>query len=207
MDIVYVFDLFGTAIFAITGAVKGVRNRLDFLGVVVFAITVGCGGGMVRDVLLDISPISAFSDSAYVYVCIAMGVIVFLLAPKIVGRWNLIQYCDAIGLGVFTALGCVKAAEAGLGPVAVVFSSVCGAVGGGVLRDIFSRETPMVFTSDFYATASISGCVLFLILDRTGLDKTLVLYSTAIFTAAARITGYKLKWRLPVARTIGDVYR
>ena len=57
--IIYLFDIFGTAIFAITGAVKGVRNRLDFLGVIVFAITVGCGGGMLRDVLLDL-PVACF---------------------------------------------------------------------------------------------------------------------------------------------------
>ena len=68
--IIYLFDIFGTAIFAITGAVKGVRNRLDFLGVIVFAITVGCGGGMLRDVLLDL-PVAVFTDEAYVIVCVS----------------------------------------------------------------------------------------------------------------------------------------
>ena len=121
--IIYLFDIFGTAIFAITGAVKGVRNRLDFLGVIVFAITVGCGGGMLRDVLLDL-PVAVFTDEAYVIVCIIAGVAIFLLSPKIVGQWGAIQYCDALGLGVFTAIGCVKAASLGLGPVAVIASGV-----------------------------------------------------------------------------------
>ena len=59
--IVYAFDIFGTLIFAITGAVKGVKNRLDFLGVIVFAITVGCGGGMLRDALLGIFPVASLT--------------------------------------------------------------------------------------------------------------------------------------------------
>ena len=192
--IIYLFDIFGTAIFAITGAVKGVRNRLDFLGVIVFAITVGCGGGMLRDVLLDL-PVAVFTDEAYVIVCIIAGVAIFLLSPKIVGQWGAIQYCDALGLGVFTAIGCVKAASLGLGPVAVIASGVFGAVGGGVLRDVFCREIPMVFTSDFYASASILGGVLFLIL---------LLYSTAIFTTISRILGYRFRWKLPVARLAGE---
>ena len=201
--IIYLFDIFGTAIFAITGAVKGVRNRLDFLGVIVFAITVGCGGGMLRDVLLDL-PVAVFTDEAYVIVCIIAGVAIFLLSPKIVGQWGAIQYCDALGLGVFTAIGCVKAASLGLGPVAVIASVVFGAVGGGVLRDVFCREIPMVFTSDFYASASILGGVLFLILGSAGIQGNVLLYSTAIFTTISRILGYRFRWKLPVARLAGE---
>ena len=205
VDIIYAFDIFGTAIFAITGAVKGVRNRLDFLGVIVFAITVGCGGGMLRDTLLDVTPVAVFRDNAYVFVCIITGVLVFLLAPKIVGKWSLIQYFDAIGLGVFTAIGCEKASAIGLGTVAVMTSAVFGAVGGGVQRDVFSRETPMVFTSDFYASASISGALLYVLMRHFGVTGDALLYITAIFTTSARIIGYRRHWRLPVARMIGDV--
>ena len=201
--IIYLFDIFGTAIFAITGAVKGVRNRLDFLGVIVFAITVGCGGGMLRDVLLDL-PVAVFTDEAYVIVCIIAGVAIFLLSPKIVGQWGAIQYCDALGLGVFTAIGCVKAASLGLGPVAVIASGVFGAVGGGVLRDVFCREIPMVFTSDFYASASILGGLLFVIMSGLGADGDAYMYSTAIFTALLRMLGYHFRWKLPVARMVGD---
>ncbi len=202
--IVYAFDIFGTAIFAITGAVTGVRHRLDFLGVIVFAITVGCGGGMLRDVLLDIHPIAVFSDNAYVFVCIAMGIIVFVISPKAVGRWYIIQYLDAIGLGVFTALGCLKAQMIGLGAIGVITSGVFGAVGGGVLRDVFSHEIPMVFTSDFYASASILGGLLFVIMSGLGADGDAYMYSTAIFTALLRMLGYHFRWKLPVARMVGD---
>lgn len=113
-SIVYFFDLFGTMVFAATGAIKGVRNRLDFLGVIVFAITVGCGGGVMRDVVLDVD-VALFQDYAYIIVCIVAGIAVFMLSPKIVKQWGLIQYCDALGLGVFTAIGCNKAMENGYG--------------------------------------------------------------------------------------------
>ena len=205
--IVYIFDIFGTMIFAITGAVKGVRHRLDFLGVVVFAITVGCGGGMLRDTLLGIFPIAVFSNELYVIVCIIAGVLVFLLSPKTVGRWGVIQYFDALGLGVFTAIGCAKAYALGLGTVAVITSGVFGAVGGGVLRDVFSKEIPAVFTSDFYASASILGAVLFVILAHNGVDPDINLYLTAAFATFLRICGYRFRWRLPVARMVGEEKR
>ena len=205
--IVYAFDIFGTLIFAITGAVKGVKNRLDFLGVIVFAITVGCGGGMLRDALLGIFPVAVFTDNAYVIVCIIAGVSVFLLSPKTVGRWSMIQYFDAVGLGVFTAIGCVKAELLGLGTIGVITSGVFGAVGGGVLRDVFSKEIPAVFTSDFYASASISGAVLVVILAHLGVNPDMNLYLTAAFTTILRICGYRFRWRLPVARMVGEEKR
>ena len=205
--IVYAFDIFGTAIFAITGAVKGVRNRLDFLGVIVFAITVGCGGGMVRDTILGIFPIAVFNDNAYILVCILMGILIFILSPKTVGRWAIIQYLDAVGLGVFTAIGCVKAMALGLGPVGVIASGVFGAVGGGVLRDVFCHEIPMVFTSDFYASASILGGFLFILLVKLGASGDVLMFSTAIFTMGIRMLGYHFKWKLPVARMVGEEKR
>ena len=184
--IVYAFDIFGTAIFAITGAVKGVRNRLDFLG---------------------IFPIAVFRDNAYVLVCIAMGILVFLLSPKAVGRWSIIQYLDAVGLGVFTAIGCVKAEALGLGAVGVMASGVFGAVGGGVLRDVFCHEIPMVLTSDFYASASILGGLLFVLLFHSGVSGDVLMYSTAVFTMVLRMLGYHFRWKLPVARMVGEAKR
>lgn len=206
-SIVYAFDIFGTLIFAITGAVKGVKNRLDFLGVLVFAITVGCGGGMIRDAFLGIFPLAIFRDNAYVIVSLLAGISVFILSPKTVGRWGIIQYLDAIGLGVFTAIGCVKAELLGLGTIGVITSGVFGAVGGGVLRDVFSREIPMVFTSDFYASASILGGLLFSLLFNLGVSGDILMYATALFTTILRMLGYHYRWKLPVARMVGEEKR
>lgn len=191
-------------VFAITGAVKGVRNRLDFLGVIVFAITVGCGGGMLRDALIGATPVAAFTNGSYVLVSAITGIIIFFIAPYVVGKWKIILYADALGLGVFTAIGVQKAFLLGLGPVGIVLSGVLGAVGGGVLRDVFSKEVPMVFTSDFYATASIIGAALFLILDKTKLSANIISVIIILVVIALRVWAIKCNVKLPVAKMVGE---
>ena len=101
----------------------------------------------------------------------------------------------------------MKAEALGLGAFAVVTSGVFGAVGGGVLRDIFCHEIPMVLTSDFYASASILGGLLFVVLFKFGVSGDVLMYSTAIFTMALRMLGYHFRWKLPVARMVGEEKR
>ena len=201
---ILLFDLFGTMVFAITGAVKGVRIRLDLLGVLVFAVTVGCGGGMVRDMLLGATPVAAFQSWYYVVICLVTGLLVFLLAPKFVGRWKVILYADAIGLGVFTAIGVQKAAAFGVGIVGQVTCGVLTAVGGGVLRDVFAREVPMVLTSDFYATASIIGALTYCYLETTNLGPSFSFYICFAVVFILRILAIKCSIKLPVARMAGE---
>ncbi len=205
--LLYFFDIFGTFIFAVTGAVKGVKNRLDFLGVIVFAITVGCAGGMLRDVLLGATPVAFFNNYIYLVVCVLAGVLVFVISPKAIGRWSIIVYCDAVGLGVFTSIGCAKAEEMGVGAIGIIMSGIFTAVGGGILRDVFSKEIPMVFTSDFYASASILGTICFLILSKSTLSHSSLLWITAFIVIVARIIGYKCHLKLPVARMSGEEKR
>lgn len=201
LTIMYIFDLFGTFIFAITGAVKGVRCKLDILGVVVFACTVGCGGGMFRDMLIGATPVAALTDSAYILTCVGTGLAVFFLAPKFVGKWRVILFADSLGLGVFTALGVAKGAMYGIGPVGQVLCGVFSAVGGGVVRDIMSRSVPSVLTSDFYATASLIGGILYLILEMTdlGIFPKFLIASSTVFII--RLIAIKYRFHLPVADT------
>ncbi len=199
--IIYLFDLFGTFIFAITGAVKGVRLKLDILGVVVFAATVGCGGGMLRDMLLGATPVAAFTNSAYILISVGTGLAVFFLAPKFVGKWRVILFADSLGLGVFTAIGVAKGAMYGIGPVGQLLCGVFSAVGGGVVRDIMSRSVPTVLTTDFYATASLLGGILYLLLELTslGLFAKFMIVSGAVFII--RLIAIKYHFHLPVADT------
>lgn len=207
-NIILFFDLFGTMIFAITGAVKGIRNRLDLLGVLFFSVTVGCGGGMIRDVLIGSTPVAAFNDYRYFLVCIVAGLLCFILSPVAIGRWAIIVYCDAIGLGVFTALGVAKAVDLSVSVVGQIMSGMFTAVGGGIIRDVFSKEVPMVFTSDFYATASVFGAVMYVLLhNMTSLSPNSLLFITAVFTSALRIIGYRHHFKLPVARLHGEEKR
>jgi len=196
----YIFDLLGTCVFAITGAVRGVRHKLDFLGVVVFACTVGVGGGVFRDILLGATPVAAYEHESYLIVCIVTGILVFFLAPQIVGRWHLVAIGDALGLGIFTALGAAKGLMYGAGPIGIVLSGVFSAVVGGVLRDVMVRVVPAVLTSDFYATASLIGGLLYVLLSKTTLPFPVQITITAITVTTIRLLAMRFKIHLPVAR-------
>ena len=81
--IIHYFDLFGTAVFAVTGALCGVRHRLDLLGVVVFGCTVGVGGGILRDAIIGAVPVAALKDKSYLLLCIITALAVFFIARKL----------------------------------------------------------------------------------------------------------------------------
>ncbi len=202
--IILILDLFGTAVFAITGALRGFRARLDFLGVVVLACAVGVGGGMTRDALIGATPVAAFTDSRYLVLCGLCGVVMFFLAPRIDDRWNIIPVLDAIGLGVFTAIGAEKAWAHGCKEIAIVLCGVMTAVGGGVLRDVFVMRIPAVLRSDFYATAALLGGFLYVGLERfcPMLDYLSRFFIVAFLTMLLRMVAMRFRFRLPESHTI-----
>ena len=197
-------DLFGTAIFAITGALRGWRSRLDFLGVVVLACAVGVGGGITRDALIGATPVAAFQDGRYFIICALVGAIAFYVAPRLGDRWNVIPMLDAVGLGVFTAIGCEKAALYGCTWVAVVLCGVMTAVGGGVIRDVLAMRIPAVLRSDFYATAALIGGFLFVGLERWA--PAVDYFGRFLIVSAAvlliRLVAMRFKFRLPEAHSV-----
>jgi len=159
----YSLDLFGTLIFAISGAFRAVKYELDILGLIILSIATGVGGGIMRDVLLGSTPPAAFQDELYLITCLVGALAVFIAAPRIARLWTWVKISDALGLAVFAALGAQKAALYGLGPMGIVFSAVITSTGGGVIRDIMVREIPAIIRTDFYATAAAAGGVVIVI--------------------------------------------
>lgn len=200
----YALDIFGTFAFAIAGALKAARHELDALGVLVLATATGVGGGMVRDVLLAYGPPAVFHDNTYLAVCIAAGLLVFFFARGIAARRNLVRYADAVGLGVFTAIGGAKAMAFGLGGIPVVFLAVLTATGGGVIRDILVGEVPVVLRTDFYATASILGAVTLLALAALGRPPVEQLAGSAVVATGLRLMAIWLRMRLPRIPRVDD---
>ena len=197
-QLIYFADLFGTLIFAVTGAIKGIARKLDLLGVTVLACTVGVGGGIVRDAAIGATPAAALSDKSYLLLCIATGLTVFFLPRKRL-RWHpeAITYLDAVGLGVFTALGCAKAAACGLPSITVILSGVLTAVGGGIIRDVLVNEIPQVLKSDFYATAALLGGGLYICLKGRGVAIFPLFLLVAVSVTLIRIWAYRRKVQLP----------
>lgn len=195
----YALDLLGTFVFALSGAFKGRRKNLDWLGISVLAILTGVGGGLIRDMLLGATPPASFQDEWYLVACLAGAVLVMVAAPNISKRWNRVMLADAVGLGLFAALGAAKAAAHGLGPIGVVMMGALTATGGGVIRDVLVREVPSILHKGFYATAAIIGAAVFLGLDAAGASETISLGGAAIVCSALRFYALVKNVNLPKA--------
>ena len=194
---IYVLDLFGTVAFAITGAFKAIEKKFDIIGILVLATITGVAGGTIRDVILGRVP-NSIVDPTYVIVTIASGITIFFLYSRLKKHWNLFLKFDAIGLGVFTIIGATFAYNIfGLNFLAILLAGVLTAAGGGILRDIFVNQVPIVFVKEFYLSASFIGIVIFSVI----LYFTNELYYATIagiaLTSSLRLIAMKYNWNLP----------
>ncbi|MCP5206528.1 MAG: trimeric intracellular cation channel family protein [Hahellaceae bacterium] len=200
MNWLLVLDLFGVFVFALSGGFDAAKYKLDILGIMVLAIATGVGGGIMRDVLLGVNPPAAFTNETYLLVCLAGGLVVFFFANRVEKHYDWVRYADAIGLGVFAAIGAAKAIDYGLGWVGVLMISTMTATGGGLIRDLLVREIPMILRADFYASAAIIGGLTFLLAHRLGLDVQIQTALSALTAIAARLLAMRYGLSLPKAR-------
>jgi uncharacterized membrane protein YeiH len=191
-------DVVGTFAFAITGCFKAIKHELDILGLVILGLITGIGGGMVRDVILGIQP-AALTTNVYFLICLLAAGASYFSAKYIAARWNIILLVDAIGLGVFTAVGCTKAAAHGFGFFGIVSLGVIGAIGGGMIRDVLVSEVSEVLKSGFYATASILGAVVYVFIFKLQFfqnNPTLLMFIPIIIIVAVRLLALKMNFGL-----------
>jgi uncharacterized membrane protein YeiH len=201
-DLLFALDLFGTFVFAITGAFRAVKHQLDVLGVLVLSVFTGVGGGILRDVILGAHPPAVFTNEIYFLLCLGAGLLVFFSAPYIARWWHLVKVFDAIGLAVFAALGALKGYEHGLGPLGVVMMGTMTAVGGGVIRDILVSEIPAVLNSDFYATAAALGALALWACEELGMGNEISMLVAAGLTLLLRLLAMRFQINLPRVRNL-----
>ncbi len=199
---IYCLDIFGTFVFAVTGAIKAVKCQLDVFGVVILSIATGIGGGIIRDLLTGTAPPEALKHEEYLLICIAAALPVFFLSKNISEKWNIILFLDAVGLGIFTVIGAAKGLGAGLGIIGILITGTMTATGGGVVRDLLANEIPTILKKDFYATATIIGGIVFIILNKLGMDTTFIFLITFITTTGTRLFAMKLNIKLPSAKPL-----
>ncbi|MCF0215727.1 MAG: trimeric intracellular cation channel family protein [Fibrobacter sp.] len=192
-----IIDILGTFAFAISGAEKAVRYRLDWLGLIVLATVTGVGGGVLRDVMLGSTPPVALTNPIYIPICIFGAFIYLKLRLRFRAIRNLILVVDALGLGFFTAVGAAKANALAAGPYSIILFAAITAAGGGMFRDMLVSEIPQVLKSDFYATAALIGGTLFLALDYFDLGDTSKILITTAFTFVLRLYAMRNKLELP----------
>ncbi len=194
---IYFLDLLGTAAFAVTGAIKAVEHKADIFGIIVLATVVGVAGGVTRDVIFGKFP-NSLSDPVYVGITVAVGVAIFFLFSHFKKRLGVWLIFDAVGLGVFSVVGATIAYEiVGLSFLPIIFGGMITAIGGGILRDIFVRETPIVFVKEIYAVASFVGILVFYFILSAGVELHVATICGLVVATSLRLVAMKLKWNLP----------
>lgn len=192
-------ELIGTVAFSVSGAVVGIQKKMDMLGVVTLGIMTAVGGGIIRDLLIGVTPPMAFKNPIFIVISIITALIVFL--PVVSKAINLDRFiwilADSVGLGAFTVIG-VLAGVAYDNIFLEVFLGVTTGVGGGVIRDICAGGIPMIFVKHFYACACIIGAIVCAIFyDYNPIIAVVLSFSV---TVILRLLAAKFKWHLPKAK-------
>lgn len=168
---IFVLEIIGTVAFASSGAMTAIEKKMDIFGVNILGATTAVGGGMMRDIILGVTPPAAFSQPVYILFSILTSTLLFaivytnpeILHSRIKNKYydKIMLWCDTAGLGIFTVVG-IQTASRILpqdNPFFFVFIGVLTGVGGGVLRDIMAGETPYILVREIYASAAIAGGV------------------------------------------------
>ncbi len=202
------FDLGATFAFALTGALAAIKRGYDIVGVVFLALVSGIGGGLIRDGMFlqeGITPL--LTNPNYLYV-IGAAVLIGVVMGERVHHFNrVIAMVDALGLGAFACFGVQKSLMVGLGPTAAVFVGVVNAVGGGLVRDVISREEPLTFRpGQFYVLVAFAGAVLFVVLAvQSNIAATTAAFISIALTFIFRMLTIIFNWRTtPLVKKLSD---
>lgn len=191
-------EVIGTIAFAAAGALVGIKKQLDIFGVAMLAVTTAVGGGILRDTLIGNVPPLAFRNPMFIFISLAVAGLVSLFVKQVVRRQRLLNWCDAVGLGAFTATG-ASLALAHDSVLLVITLGVVTGTGGGVLRDIFVREIPQVFRTEIYAVAAAIGAACFYGMQSL-LPVDIALYMACLITVAIRLLSLHYGFNLPQVR-------
>ncbi len=164
MDIfIFTIDYVGTFVFAISGALAGMKRQFDVFGVFILGLVTATGGGTLRDLLLGSTPVGWMQHLVYLYLIIGAVAFTYLFRQHLRRVRRSMFLFDTIGIALYTILGLQKALTYGLSPVICVLLGVVSATFGGVIRDVLSNEVPLIFRKEIYASACLVGGVLFLL--------------------------------------------
>jgi uncharacterized membrane protein YeiH len=185
--ILYLLDLIGVAVFAVSGVLVAAHSGMDLLGGVALAALTAIGGGTLRDVLLNRHPIFWIRDARYLIVILAASALTMIYIMFLPPPGNSLLIADALGLALFAISGAQVAESTGHAPLIVVLMGAMTGTAGGMLRDVMSAHVPLIFRQDLYATAAIAGIVVYLVLQKLGVRRNF-----AISAGVAVILGLRL---------------
>jgi uncharacterized membrane protein YeiH len=198
-----VLDLMGTFVFALSGALAGVKRALDLFGVLVLSFAAANSGGITRDLLIGVVPPGAVADWRYLGVSLFAGLITFYFSSLIVRMSNSVLIFDAAGLALFAVTGASKALAHGLNPIMAIVLGMVTGIGGGMVRDLLLAEIPTVLRAELYAVAALVAAAIVVVGHMLQLPVAPVTAVALISCFSLRVMAMRRGWRLPVAK-IGD---
>lgn len=194
----YFLDLFGTAVFAISGVLLAFRARMDAVGVIVLASFTAIGGGTIRDTILKL-PVFWLNDNTYIWLIIATCLLTIWLINRANNiPWWILPVSDAIGLAFFAIMGTEKTLDHGFSPTVAVLMGAITGCGGGAIRDVFARIIPFIFQKEIYATACIAGSTFFCLLDYYHISRPYNFLISICIVLAIRLSAIKWNLSLPI---------
>ncbi|MDD6831577.1 MAG: trimeric intracellular cation channel family protein [bacterium] len=195
----YFLEIAATLFYAISGVRLAAVKKFDWFGAYTIGFVTAIGGGTMRDVFLKCNPFWML-DPWYCVATFVGFVVVVLLKKKLVKIEGTFYIFDAIGLALFVDVGIYKTLMLGFPMwVAIIMGTITGAM-GGVIRDIFINEEPLVFRKEIYATACIAGGIIYWLTGLMGGDEIAQLLTCAAFIIVLRFYAVKHNLSFPILR-------
>lgn len=191
------FDLMGVFFFALSGNLLAARKDIDITGGLVLGLLAGLGGGVIRDVLLGVTPL-ALEKPIYLVPPVVAAIAVYLIGPHVHRVRTLIVTFDAGGLGLFCTFGTARALDHGMPIASAIGLGVVTAVGGGLMRDVVANEIPAVFNgSNLYVVPAATGAGLTVLAVQTDLWGPISATVLSAFVFSFRMVAWHKQWRVP----------
>lgn len=196
---VQVLEFIGTFAFAISGIRLASAKQFDWFGAYVVGVATAIGGGTIRDLMLDVTPFW-MTNSIYL-TCSALALVgVILFGKFLIRQQNTFFLFDTIGLALFTVVGVEKTLALHFPLwVAIIMGTITGAA-GGVIRDVFINEVPLIFRKEIYAIACVIGGLVYGLCHWLGLAMTVTELVSGVSVFMVRILAVKYHWALPVLK-------
>lgn len=208
-ELIYALEIIGAAAFAVSGAMAALEHDADIFGVIFLAVVTALGGGVIRDLLLGVTPPKMFVS--YVYLAVAALAALVVFADAYIRREKYRKHrdkldsinnmFDAVGLAVFTVSGMNTAMQQSDNVLLILVLGMSTGVGGSMLRDMMINKMPKVLRKRVYAVASLLGGGVYYGLFALGVHETIAAVSGMAVIIVLRVLATVYKWNLPAIRS------
>nr|WP_166363573.1 TRIC cation channel family protein [Pseudomonas akapageensis] len=196
----YIQEMLGTAVFAITGVLAIQKVGVDLFGAIVLGIITAIGGGTIRDLLLDL-PIFWIADFNYIWVALFAALLAFFLTQKLQQRYRLLLYLDGFAAALFGLVATEKVVGLELAAPLAVMMGLLTSIGGGIARDVLAGRASLLMSREIYATPILLGCTLYVVLRDTFPSIRIAGWIALIFTSGLRFLAIYKDLQMPVIFT------